>query len=148
MLPNKLICSLLLSSLSCIAYAQDISGIWQNIDDKTGSPKGVIEIRKESNGTFTGTVVKVTPRSGYTPRTICVDCPAPYTNKAILGLDVLKGLKSVGPNEYSGGKILDPLTGKIYSTKAKLSSNGKRLQLRGYVGVSALGRSQIWIRAN
>lgn len=86
MLPNKLICSLLLSSLSCIAYAQDISGIWQNIDDKTGSPKGVIEIRKENDGTFTGTVVKVTPRSGYTPRTTCVDCPAPYTNKAILAL--------------------------------------------------------------
>ncbi|WP_168379875.1 DUF2147 domain-containing protein, partial [Acinetobacter cumulans] len=49
---------------------------------------------------------------------------------------------------YSGGKIIDPLSGNIYSTKAKLSSNGKRLTLRGYVGVSALGRSQTWIKAD
>ena len=51
------------------------------------------------------------------------------------------------PN-FSGGKIIDPLSGNIYSTKAKLSSNGKRLTMRGYVGVSALGRSQTWIKSD
>ncbi|MGA9698612.1 MAG: DUF2147 domain-containing protein, partial [Acinetobacter sp.] len=44
--------------------AQDLSGTWQQIDDKTGSPKAIIEIRKESNNTFTGKIVKVTPRPG------------------------------------------------------------------------------------
>ena len=53
---------------STAALAQDISGTWQQIDDKTGSPKAVIEIRKESNNTFTGKIVKITPRPGYTPR--------------------------------------------------------------------------------
>ncbi|WP_312057991.1 DUF2147 domain-containing protein, partial [Acinetobacter courvalinii] len=47
---------------------------------------------------------------------------------------------------YTSGRILDPNTGKIYSMKAKLSANGKRLHLRGYLGISALGRTQIWIR--
>lgn len=61
-------------------------------------------------------------------------------------MDILKGLKHIeGPN-YANGKIIDPLSGHIYSMKAKLSANGKRLTLRGYVGVSALGRSQTWIR--
>ncbi len=36
----------------------------------------------------------------------------------------------------------------MYSLAAKLSNNGQRLHLRGYVGVSVLGRSQIWIRVN
>jgi len=75
-----------------------------------------------------------------------VDCPAPYTNKPILGLDVMTGLKHGEGLNYVNGRILDPNTGKVYSMKAKLSSNGKRLHLRGYVGVSVLGRNQIWIR--
>lgn len=142
----KLTAALMLSSFSSMLWANDISGLWKNIDDKTGSSKAVLEIRQESNGTYTAKIIKVTPRPGYTPKETCVDCPSPYTNKPILGLDVLTGLKPSGENNYAGGKILDPLSGKLYSTKAKLSPNGKRITLRGYVGVSALGRSQTWIR--
>ena len=68
------------------------------------------------------------------------------SNKPILGMDVLTGLKYVEGLNFSGGKIIDPLSGNIYSMKAKLSPNGKRLNLRGYVGISALGRSQTWIK--
>lgn len=137
---------LLGAAISGSALAQDLSGTWQQIDDKTGSPKAVIQISKESNGTYTGQIVKITPRPGYTPREICNKCPAPYTNKPILGMDVVTGLKHGEGLNYTNGRILDPNTGKIYSMKAKLSSNGKRLHLRGYLGVSALGRNQIWIR--
>jgi uncharacterized protein (DUF2147 family) len=59
---------------------------------------------------------------------------------------VLTGLKHVGNNSFAQGKLLDPLSGNLYNTKAKLSANGKRLILRGYIGVSALGRSQTWIK--
>ena len=128
------------------AFAEDISGTWKNIDDKTGASKDILEIRQESNGTYTAKIVKVTPRPGYTPKETCINCPAPYTNKPILGMDVMKGLKHSGDNNYTGGKLIDPLSGNIYSCKAKLSSNGKRLTLRGYVCISALGRSQTWIR--
>ncbi|MFB0982629.1 MAG: DUF2147 domain-containing protein, partial [Acinetobacter towneri] len=58
------------------------------------------------------------------------------------------GLKYTGNSNFTGGKIIDPLSGNIYSTKAKLSNNGKRLTMRGYVGVSALGRSQTWIKSD
>ena len=145
---NRFILGVFFSVLSCGSMAKDITGIWKNIDDKTGSSKAVLEVRKESNGTYTGKIIKVTPLPGYTPKETCVNCPAPYTNKPILGMDVLKNLKQTGEENYSGGKIIDPLSGKIYSMKAKLSANGNRLSLRGYVGVSALGRSQIWIREN
>lgn len=129
------------------ALAQDISGTWQQIDDKTGSPKAVIEIRKESNNTYTGKITKITPRPGYTPRERCNNCPAPYTNQPILGMEILKGLKQVeGTNNYEKGRVIDPLSGKFYDAKMKLSTTGKRLSLRAYLGVSALGRNQTWLR--
>ncbi|KWQ05849.1 MAG: DUF2147 domain-containing protein [Acinetobacter harbinensis] len=133
--------------LSGNLFAQDLSGTWQQIDDKTGSPKAIIEIRKEANDTFTGKIVKVTPRPGYSPRETCNNCPAPYTNQPILGMDLIKGLKHVpGTNNYEKGRIIDPLVGKVYDTKIKLNSTGKRLTLRAYMGVSSLGRSQTWLR--
>ena len=143
---SKLITFFVLFGLGQLTFAQDITGIWQSIDDVTGAPKGLVEIRKE-NDTYVGKIVKVTPRAGYTPKETCVDCPPPYTNKPIIGLDVVTGLKSTDGLNYTSGRILDPNTGKLYSMKAKLSSNGKRLHLRGYLGISALGRNQIWIRA-
>jgi len=129
------------------AFAQDLSGTWQQIDDKTGSPKAVIEIRKEANQTYTGKIIKVTPRPGYTPRELCNKCPAPYTNQPILGMDILKGLQQVkDSNNYEKGRVIDPLAGRIYDAKIRLNSTGKRLTLRAYMGVSTLGRSQTWIR--
>ena len=147
MMTKQLIGALLLSAVSSFSFAEDIIGLWQSIDDKTGAPKALVEIRKEADNTYAGKVVKLTPRAGYTPKETCVDCPAPYTNKPIIGLDVVTGLKSTDGLNYTSGRILDPNTGKLYSLKAKLSSNGKRLHLRGYLGISALGRNQIWIRA-
>ena len=144
---KQFIGAFLLSAVSSFSFAEDIIGLWQSIDDKTGAPKALVEIRKEADNTYAGKVVKLTPRAGYTPKETCVDCPAPYTNKPIIGLDVVTGLKSTDGLNYTSGRILDPNTGKLYSMKAKLSSNGKRLHLRGYLGVSALGRNQIWIRA-
>ncbi|CAB1209774.1 hypothetical protein SFB21_0614 [Acinetobacter bouvetii] len=89
----------------------------------------------------------MTPRPGYSPRETCNKCPAPYTNQPILGMEILKGLKHVpGTNNYEKGRVIDPLAGKVYDAKIKLNATGKRLTMRASVGVSALGRSQTWIR--
>ena len=62
-------------------------------------------------------------------------------------MEIIKGLKHVPDTDnYEKGRIMDPLAGKIYDTKIKLNSTGKRLTLRAYMGVSSLGRSQTWIR--
>lgn len=129
-----------------MAFAQELSGMWQQIDDKTGSPKALIEMKSQADGSYTGTISKVTPRPGYTPREKCVKCPAPYKDQPILGLEVIHGLKPTTSNNFGHGRVLDPLTGKIYDLKGRISANGKRLTLRGYVGISAIGRTQTWIR--
>lgn len=134
------------TTLSSFVYADDIIGTWKHIDDRTGTPKAFIQIYKEKDNTYTGKITKVTPRPGYTPKTLCVNCPAPYTNQPILGLEIIHGLRLTEPSAYEGGKIVDPLTGKAYSLKAKVSASGTQLNLRGYIGLSTLGRTQIWIR--
>ena len=89
------------------AFAADLTGIWQSIDDKTGSPKALIEITQAENGSFTGKIIKVTPRPGYTPKTMCVNCPAPYTNKPLVGLEIIHGLKHVENNNYRTYALTD-----------------------------------------
>jgi uncharacterized protein (DUF2147 family) len=48
--------------------------------------------------------------------------------------------------EYTGGRILDPDNGKLYRCRMVLTDDGSRLDIRGYIGVPMLGRSQIWLR--
>src|SRR5690606_27007742 len=135
------------SIVTCsMAFAQELSGFWQQIDDKTGSPKALIEMKTQADGSYTGTITKVTPRPGYTPREKCVKCPPPYTDKPILGLDVIKGLKPTNKNNYAHGRVLDPLTGKIYDLKGAISANGQPLALSGYIRISRIGRTTTGIR--
>ena len=140
---------ILLMGISFSSSAQDISGVWKTVDDKSGNPKGLIEIKSIANNTYTGTIIKLFPLQGVTVVDISQNCPAPYTNQPMLGMQVLTQLKYIPETDsYDGGKILDPRAGKIYSAKVKLQNNGKHLRIRGYIGMSSLGRNQIWIRQN
>ncbi|WP_407303511.1 DUF2147 domain-containing protein [Acinetobacter sp.] len=144
---NILLVTLVSVLFSGKIFAEDISGTWQQIDDKSGAAKAIIKIYKAANDSFSAKIIKVTPRPGYTPREICNHCPSPYTNQPILGMEIIKGLKHVtGTNTYEKGRVIDPLAGKVYDAKIKMNATGKRLTLRAYMGVSTLGRSQTWIR--
>ena len=47
---------------------------------------------------------------------------------------------------WDNGKILDPASGTVYSSKIEVTEGGARLDVRGYVGFAFAGRSQIWQR--
>jgi uncharacterized protein (DUF2147 family) len=124
-----------------LAFAQLPVGIWTTIDDKTGKKRA--EVRLDVvNGTLNGTVVHVFSQPGDTG--ICGKCSGELKNKPIEGLKILWGLKDKGDGVWSGGQILDPKTGKIY--RAKLTLKGSKMYVRGYVGLSMLGRTQVWVR--
>jgi uncharacterized protein (DUF2147 family) len=55
------------------------------------------------------------------------------------------GLKKSG-DEYTGGQILDPDIGKVYKSKLTLAEGGKKVSVRGYIGMPLPGRSQVWVR--
>lgn len=150
MILKTVLCTTLLGLASvCLANSSvDLSGTWRNIDDRTGFAKAVIQINKETDGSYSGTIIRTIPRPDYIPKEFCQSCPAPYTNQPIVGLKILNGLKQdqLHHSNFKDAAILDPLSGKIYKAKARLSADGRRLSMRGYVGVSMLGRSQSWFR--
>ena len=121
--------------------AQSVFGKWKTIDDKTGKAKSVVEIF-ESNGKVFGKVVEIADPTKRDRK--CEKCEGTDKNKPILGLVILKGLAKDG-TEYNGGKIVDPETGNLYKCFIKLQGKDK-LEVRGYMGISLIGRSQTWIR--
>jgi uncharacterized protein (DUF2147 family) len=150
----KLKQTLLLGSLALIMQVASAApnplmlGNWRTIDDKTGFTKAIAEVKQESDGSYSATVIRVVPRPGYTPKELCQDCPPPFTNKPIIGLKIMWGLKP-DPNRdnaFVDGHILDPLNGKVYKAKARVTPDGRHLAIRAYIGISAIGRTPIWIR--
>lgn len=138
--------ALILAGVSTLAMAANDSpvGKWKTIDDKTGQPKGMVEIT-EANGVLTGKIIGRFPKPGDPANPVCDKCEGAKKGQPIVGLVFLENLKKAG-DEYEGGQILDPETGTVYSSKAKLIDGGKKLEVRGFVGVSLIGRSQTWVR--
>ncbi|MGX5735614.1 DUF2147 domain-containing protein [Bosea thiooxidans] len=126
------------------AWADNASpvGLWRNIDEASGKPRALIRIT-ETNGALQGRVEKVFLAPGESPT--CTKCEGALKNAPVVGLVILRGLKKDGA-DYTGGQILDPDNGKVYSSKISITDGGKKLDVRGFIGVSLLGRSQIWIR--
>ncbi|WP_317203514.1 DUF2147 domain-containing protein [Janthinobacterium sp.] len=131
---------------SAAVWADDASpvGLWKNIDDVSGKPKALIRIT-ESNGVLQGKLEKLfrAPEQDQNPK--CDKCEGANKDQPILGLMFMWGLKKDG-DEYNGGEILDPDNGKVYRSKMVLVEGGKKLKVRGYIGMPMLGRSQTWLR--
>jgi len=117
-------------------------GLWKTIDDKTGSPRAIVRIY-EQDGKLFGRIER-----SFTPgaeNRVCEECTDERKNRPIIGLIIIRNIRSKD-GEYAGGDILDPDTGTVYRCKFHLDQNGSRLIVRGYIGISLLGRSQTWQR--
>ncbi|TXJ08406.1 MAG: DUF2147 domain-containing protein [Acinetobacter sp.] len=132
------------------AYAASIEGYWKSIDDATGEPLSLLEIKKQPNGTYTGVIVHRYANARGVTLTTCSKCPPPYKDKPLVGLEILTNFKDdpKQPNSFIDGRVLDAKSGKIYHGKGKVSADGRRLQMRGYIGVSMFGRTNVWIRSD
>ncbi len=136
-----------LSLVSSLALASDpLHGTkWKTIDDVTKKPLSVVQFTETSNGVLSAKIVDVMEASESEK---CTKCSGKFHNKPLKGIQIVSGLKNTANNVYDGGKITDPKNGKTYSFNAKLSQDGKTLAGRGYIGISALGRNQTWVRVN
>ncbi|WP_432258246.1 DUF2147 domain-containing protein [Cupriavidus sp. TMH.W2] len=133
----------LLGSAAAMAQATP-SGMWKTIDDNTGKPRGLVEIT-EKNGVFSGRVVKSLVESEGKPK-VCDKCTDARKDQPVIGMTILTGLRKTADNEWSGGEILDPESGKIYKSKMSLAEDGNKLNVRGFIGISLIGRTQTWER--
>ena len=144
-------------------------GFWlQYSDQSSGKAQSVIQIYRDKNGTISGKIAvpffKLEKKHVVVPDISCAHhCGKGSTNgytydyttmpasqveglKIIWGLIESKPVATKGPITYSDGSILDPVSGRVYSCKAKLKKNGTILKATGYIFIPWFGRTQTWKR--
>mgnify|MGYP000353469899 CR=1 FL=1 len=119
-----------------------IVGVW-----KTGEGTAMVRIYKNGDK-YQGKIVWLKepndPETGV-PKTD-KNNPDPTLQKAPLkGYRMLKDFVYQEKSEWSEGTIYDPLNGSTYSCTIKMT-DPNTLEIRGYIGVSAFGRTDVWKR--
>lgn len=127
---------------SSFANAAEATGRWKTIDDQTGKPKSIVEITRAADGSYTGKIVELLNPSK--PNPVCDKCKDDRKNKPITGMEIIRGMKADGANQWSGGTILKPDEGKVYKSKMQLLEDGKKLEVSGCVAF--ICKSQTWLR--
>lgn len=142
--------SILFLSLTvlCHSSSSTIVGTWQTIGDYDGEPKSIVKIYKGQNGKYYGKVMEyIDPQ--LDTNEICAKCPPEdyRHNQKVIGMNIITGLiASKDLTSASGGKVLHPPSGRIYNFSMRVIDNGKKMEVRGFIGLELLGRSQTWIR--
>jgi uncharacterized protein (DUF2147 family) len=121
--------------------ADSILGVWQN-----GTGKGHIEIFKQ-NGRYHGKIVwlrdAIDKRTGK-PKTDFKNEDPSQHQKPLMGLMMLRDFKYDG-GEWTDGRIYNPGDGRQYKAYIKMK-DAKTLMVRGYMGISLLGKTDLWTR--
>jgi uncharacterized protein (DUF2147 family) len=136
--------ALVASAGLAMAQSDTPVGTWQTIDDSTGKPKAIVQITEDGAGALNGKILRGLGENDQ-PERRCTACTDARKDQLVKGMTIITGMKQDGSN-WSGGQILDPESGKLYKCKMHLEDGGQKLVVRGYIGVSLLGRSQTWIR--
>jgi len=123
--------------------SQTVTGKWKTFDDETGAAKSIVEIY-EKNDKIYGRVLEILEKGKEDK--ICEKCKGGKKDKPIKGLVIIEGLTKDG-DTWEDGTILDPKNGKEYKCHITLESANK-LKVRGYIGISLLGRTQYWTRVD
>ena len=133
------------TSLAGLAVADDLSspvGTWKTIDDNTGKARAIVRIYEQDGRLFGRIEKSVTP--GDEGRT-CTKCTDERKDQPLTGLVIMRDIRLVD-GEYRDGDILDPDNGSVYRCKLRLKEGGRKLEVRGFLGISLFGRSQTWER--
>lgn len=143
----------LLAALPAAAAAVDgadaILGLWETAPTDKGHAR--VEIRV-ADGVYRGRIVWLSepefpagdPQAGE-PKVDRLNPDPEVRGRPILGLPLMEGFRYEGDRVWKGGRIYDPETGKTYRSNIRLDEDGS-LKVRGFVGISLLGRTTVWVR--
>jgi len=132
------------TSVSLRAAEPSAVGLWEQVDEKSGKPESWFKIT-ERNGAYEGNIVKIFFKPGEDENWVCDKCEGAERGRPVLGLALIKGMQRSG-SSYENGTIMDPRDGAVYRALMKLSPDGQKLEVRGFLGISLFGRSQVWNR--
>jgi uncharacterized protein (DUF2147 family) len=127
------------------AIAATPVGLWTTIDDNSRRPRALVDI-SQTDDILSGRIVRLFVDPGEDPDPHCGKCTDSRHDQRVIGMQILSSLHRHG-DKWSGGEILDPESGSVYRVTIRPSDDGQRLDVRGYVGFSLLGRTQVWERA-
>jgi len=134
-----------LADLPAAAIESTPAGLWTTIDDHSHKPRSLVEI-DEHEGVLSGRIVKLLREPGENPNPRCEDCRGERHGRPVIGMTILWNLRRDG-DAWDGGEILDPESGDTYRVTLHTTAGGDKLEVRGYIGISLLGRTQVWERA-
>ena len=130
------------STATVFAQTGDIQGVWLNSDKDAK-----VQIYKAGE-TYSGKIIWIRDMYEADGKTLKKDSKNPNDNlktRTILNLNILGGFNYVG-DEWKGGQLYDPKTGKTYKSTMKL--RGAMLEIRGYVGSPIFGKTTVWTRTS
>jgi uncharacterized protein (DUF2147 family) len=130
------------AAASQAADPQSPLGLWKTVDDKTSMPRAMVRIYLQ-DGKYFGRIEQSFAPGAETR--VCSVCTDERKNQPIIGLLIIRNV-TLRDGEYGGGDILDPDTGSVYRCKFHLDKDGTVLVVRGFIGISLLGRTQTWHR--
>jgi uncharacterized protein (DUF2147 family) len=126
----------LLAQQSGTSPATPVLGRWL-----TQPGDGIIEITRTGDRTYLGTII-----GGNAPHRVDEHNPDPGSRQQLLlGQVILKDMHEEGDGALAGGTIYEPDTGRTYKCRIEILDHD-RLKVRGFIGFSLLGRSQVWTR--
>lgn len=135
-----LLAASLLASVTAWAQPSPV-GLWQVFDDTTKQPESLVRI-SESGGVLTGQVEKLLDPAAQAAK--CDKCSDERKGQPVLGMTILRNVKAKGDGTWDGGEILDPDDGKTYRVRLRPFDGGRKLEVRGFIGV--FYRNQQWQR--
>ena len=145
---KRVLSVLVAMAVTAVVHAAPLTGLYQTIDDKTNTPKSVVQIYEYTDGDgvkVAGRIVALYGADGQISETLAA--PVKVADKVsgapkYVGLDIIWGMEwDADDNRYEDGKIMDPQSGKVYSSVMWMDTPGA-LNVRGKIG--PFGRTQNW----
>lgn len=143
-LPIIVLLTLILQAGMAHAAVPSPIGTWKTIDDDTHEAKALVEI-SEHDGVLSGRITQLFRKPGEDQDPRCEPCQGERHTQRVLGMTILWNMHRDG-EAWDGGEILDPEEGKVYRCTLHAVDGGAKLEVRGYIGISLLGRTQVWER--
>jgi uncharacterized protein (DUF2147 family) len=121
------------------------AGLWKTIDDSTHEERSLVRI-SEAGGVFTGRIEKSLNPDPKQAR-LCDKCTDERKGQPLIGMAIIRNARQNVDDKavFDGGDITDPDNGKVYRLRLRPIDDGRKLEVRGYIG--PFYRTQVWLRA-
>jgi uncharacterized protein (DUF2147 family) len=122
------------------------AGLWKTIDDSTHQERSLVRIT-EVGGVYTGRIEKALNPDPKQAK-VCDQCTDERKGQPLIGMAIIRNTHQSADDKavFDGGDITDPDNGKVYRLRLRPIDDGRKLEVRGYIG--PFYRTQIWLRAD